>query len=154
MVNKRLTGGVNGLRPLCSVRGSPDWGGAQPEVKWLAAPSSPITSNCPASSRAMASTDSNGEAARFHRRTGVGFTTSLLRKRGWLERIAGSNVASPGKGSRHGKFSSFRTVEQRLHAGGQRHSAAAAIAGHALMFRGNPTRHHKGATDIARRSLK
>src|SRR6266487_5675118 len=36
MVNKRLTGGVNGLRPLCSVRGSPDWGGAQPEVKWLA----------------------------------------------------------------------------------------------------------------------
>jgi hypothetical protein len=26
-----------------------------------------------------------------------GFTTSLLRKCGWLERIAGLNVASPGK---------------------------------------------------------
>jgi len=84
----------------------------------------------------------------------VGFTTSLLRKCGWLERIAGSNVASPAKGSRHGKLSSFHPVEQRLHAGGERHSAAAAIAGHALMFWGKPTPHHKGATDIARRSLK
>ena len=140
MVNKRLTGGVNGLRPLCRLwrasegsdglrgaqpskkpgvsagllisirrtlsdgfirhdsgtasprhrhrlralrlgaarapgalrsrtsrnlfcpRGSPGWG-RQPEVKWPAAPSLPTTSNCPASNRAMASTDSNREAA-------------------------------------------------------------------------------------------
>ena len=62
-----------------------------------------------------------------------GFTTSLLRERGWLERISGSNVASPAKGSRHGKLSSFHPVEQRLHAGRERHAAAAAIGGHALI---------------------
>jgi hypothetical protein len=61
--------------------------------------------------------------------------TSLLRKRGWLERIAGSNVAFPGKGSRHGKLSSFHTGEQLLHAGGERYVPAAAIAWHPLMFR-------------------
>jgi hypothetical protein len=43
-------------------RGPPGWG-RQPEVKWPAAPSLPTTSNCPASSRAMASTDSNRETA-------------------------------------------------------------------------------------------
>jgi hypothetical protein len=43
-------------------RGPPGWG-RQPEVKWPAAPSLPTTSNCPASNRAMASTDSNGEIA-------------------------------------------------------------------------------------------
>src|SRR6266545_985601 len=84
----------------------------------------------------------------------VGFTTSLLRKCGWLERIAGSNVASPAKGSRHGKLSSFHPVEQRLHAGGERHAVAAAIAGPALIFRGNPIRHHKGNTHRAPRSLR
>jgi hypothetical protein len=103
--------------------------------------SSPTTSNCPASSRAMAGTDSNKEAAPGSiGEPQVGFTTNLLRKRGWLERIAGSNVASPAKGSRHGKLSSFHPVEQRLHAGGERHAAAAAIGGPALMFRGNPVR--------------
>jgi hypothetical protein len=90
----------------------------------------------------------------------VGFTTSLLRKRGWLERIAGSNVAYPAKGSRHGKLSSFRLVEQRLHAGGERHAAAAAIGGPALIVTRtrfvttNPVRHHKGNTHPAPRSLR
>jgi hypothetical protein len=115
----------------------------------------------------MAGTDLNKEAAPGSiGEPQVGFTTSLLRKRGWLERIAGSNVASPAKGSRHGKLSSFHPVEQRLHAGGERHAAAAAIDGPALMFRGNPVchtnrfvttnpvRHHKGNTHRAPRSLR
>jgi hypothetical protein len=122
-------------RNLFRPRGYPGWG-RQPEVKWPAAPSSPTTSNCPASSRAMASTDSNGGTAlRSIGEPAAGFMTSLLRKRGWLERIAGSNVAFPGKGSRHGKLSAFHTGEQLLHAGGERYVPAAATAWHPLMFR-------------------
>jgi hypothetical protein len=117
----------------------PGWG-RQPEVKWPAAPSLPTTSNCPASSRAMASIDSNGEAASGSRKIGVGFTTTLLRKRGGLERIADSDVASPRKGLGHGKFSSFYTVEQLLRAGGGRHAPTVAIAGHALMSGSSTTR--------------
>src|SRR6266516_5897402 len=45
----------------CFAPEVPQIGGAQPEVKWPAAPSLPTTSNCPASSRAMASTDSKGK---------------------------------------------------------------------------------------------
>ena len=62
--------------------------------------------------------------------------TGLPRKRGWLERIAGPNVASPGKGLWHGIFSSFYIVEQLLHTGGERHAPAVAIADRALMSRG------------------
>jgi len=89
---------------------------------------------------------------RFHRRTGISFTAGLLRKRGWLERIAGSSVASPGKGLRHGKFSSFHIVEQLLHAGGQRHAPAVAIAGRALMSRAK--RLVATRATISRRALK
>ena len=93
-----------------------------------------------------------GSRARFHRRTGTGFTTGLPRKRGWLERIAGPNVASPGKGLRHGKFSSFHIVEQLLHAGGQRHAPAVAIAGRALMSRAK--RLVTTRATVSRRALK
>jgi hypothetical protein len=56
----------------------------------------------------MACKDSSGEAAQVPReQPEAGFTASLLRKDRWLERIAGSNVASAAKGSRHGKLSSF-----------------------------------------------
>src|SRR5215216_577377 len=138
---------IRDLSQSVSPRGSRDWGPAGSQ-NGQRPHSSPTTSNCPASSRAMAGTDSNKDAPSNKEAAPgsigepqVGFTTSLLRKCRWLERIAGSNVASPAKGSRHGKLSSFHLVEQRLHAGGERHAAAAAIGGPALIFRGNPVRH-------------
>jgi len=105
----------------------------------------------PCLNRAMASTDSNREAVPGSiGKAGVGFTTGLLHKRGRLERIAGPNVASPGKGLWHGKFSSFCIVERLLRTGGERHASAVAIAGRALMSRGEADRHHKGQQDIAK----
>jgi hypothetical protein len=83
--------------------------------------------------------DSNGEAAPGSSgETGRALRQACSASARWLERIAGSNVASAGKGSWHGKLSSFRHIEQLLHAGSERHAAAAASGGLALMLRQEP----------------
>jgi hypothetical protein len=45
-------------------------------------------------------------------------------------------VTAAKKGGRRGKLSSFRSVEQLLYAGSERHAIAAAIAGSALILAG------------------
>ena len=88
--------------------------------------------------------EKRASGARFHwenRKSAL--TTSLLRKCGWLERIAGSNVASPAKGMAAWKtffFSSCRAASARWW------RASRCCCGHWSACRdvpGNPVRHHE-----------
>jgi hypothetical protein len=99
--------------------------------------------------------DSDGKAAPSSSgEPEAGFTASLLCK--W--EMAGTDCRLKRrlcrKGSQHGKLSSFRPVDQLLHAGSEHHAAAAAVGGFPLIF-GEPTRSHNGqqlARAVARSS--